>query len=72
MRVRHTGAGTVVQTRALPPGSYVVEASASNVGPFRPIGAVRASGFGIREIRLPANETRYVRLRAVADPPARP
>ena len=71
IRLAHTAAGTIARTRALPPGTYVVEAATSAVGPFRPVGTVRASGFGIREIRLPPNETRFVRLRAVADAPSR-
>ena len=71
MRVSKSSAGTVVLTRALPPGSYVVESSASAMGPFRPIGLLRATGFGVREIRVPSNETRFVRLRKAPDAPAR-
>jgi len=70
VRVARTASGTVVSTRALPPGTYVVEAARSSVGPFRPIGVMRAVGFGVREIRLPANETRFVRLRSAAEAPA--
>lgn len=71
MRVTSSAAGTIVRTRALPPGNYVVEAATSAIGPFRPIGALRANGFGIREIRLPANETRFVRLRSAPESPPR-
>ncbi len=70
-RVTHTANATLVQTRALPPGNYVVEAARSSIGPFRPIATLRASGFGVREIRLPAREKRFLRLRAVAEPQAR-
>ena len=70
MRVTRSAAGSVVLTRALLPGNYIVEASTSAMGPFRPIGTLRANGFGIREIRLPASETRFVRLRAAPEAPA--
>jgi hypothetical protein len=70
-RVVHTASATLVQTRALPPGNYVVEAAPSSIGPFRPIATLRANGFGVREIRLPARETRFLRLRVLAAPKAR-
>lgn len=70
-RVTHTASATLVQTRALPPGNYVVEAAQSSIGPFRPIATLRASGFGVREIRLPTRETRFLRIRAIAESQAR-
>ena len=70
-RILHSASATLVQTRALPPGNYVVEAAQSSVGPFRPIATLRANGFGVREIRLPAKETRFLRLRALSAPKAR-
>jgi uncharacterized protein (TIGR03790 family) len=70
-RVVRSSAGTVVLTRALLPGDYFVESSASAIGPFKPIGALRATGFAVREIRLPAGETRFVRLRRAPDAPSR-
>jgi len=66
VRVQHGAGGTVVRTRALPPGNYAVEAATSSMGPFKPIGVVRALGFGVREIRVPAGETRFLRVRALA------
>src|SRR5439155_15366175 len=36
MRITRSAAGTVVLTRALPPGNYIVEAATSSIGPFRP------------------------------------
>jgi uncharacterized protein (TIGR03790 family) len=66
VRVRRSVAGTVVATRALPPGNYVLEAGRSSVGPFRPVRAVRLLGFGVRELTLPAGDTRWFRLRAIA------
>ena len=42
------------------------------MGPFRAVGVVRATGFGVREIRVPAGETRFLRVRALADAPAQP
>ena len=70
VRVQHGAGGTVVRTRALLPGNYAVEAATSSMGPFKPIGVVRATGFGVREIRVPAGETRFLRVRALAEPPA--
>ncbi len=69
VRLSRSGTSTVIQTRALPPGNYIVEASRSSFGPFQAIGAVRADGFGIRKITLPAADTRYFRLRNVPEPP---
>jgi len=57
----------VVRTRALPPGSYALEAATSTMGPFKPIGVVRATGFGVREFRVPSGETRFLRVRALAE-----
>ena len=71
VRVSRSAAGTVISTRALPPGNYLLEAGRSSVGPFQPIRAVRMVGFGVRQLTLPAADTRYFRLRPVA-PPARP
>jgi len=71
VRIARSSRSTVVQTRALAPGNYFVEASSSAVGPFRPVGTLRVNGFGIREIRLPGNETRFVRLRSAPEAPPR-
>ena len=68
VRISRVGAGTVIQTRALPPGNYLVEAAPSSFGPFKAIGALRANGFGIRKITLPAGDLRYFRLRAAPEP----
>jgi hypothetical protein len=70
-RVLRTASATLIRTRALPPGNYVVEAAQSSIGPFRPIATLRANGFGVREIRLPAGETRFLRLRTLSAPNAR-
>ena len=69
VRVSRTASSTVIETRALPPGNYFVEASKSSFGPYQAIGGVRAVGFGIRKITLPAGDTRYFRLRAVPEAP---
>ena len=37
VRVARSAAGTVISTRALPPGDYLLEAGRSSVGPFQPI-----------------------------------
>ena len=71
VRVSRSAAGTVISTRALPPGNYVLEAGRSSVGPFQPIRTVQVVGFGMRQLTLPAADTRYFRLREIA-PPARP
>jgi uncharacterized protein (TIGR03790 family) len=70
VRMQRGAGGTVVRTRALLPGNYAVEAATSSMGPFKPIGVVRATGFGVREIRVPAGETRFLRVRALAEPQA--
>ena len=72
VRVQHGAGGTVVRTRALPPGNYAVEAATSSMGPFKPIGIFRAVGFGVREFRLPAGDSRYLRVRALVEPQAQP
>ena len=71
VRVGRSAAGTVISTRALPPGDYLLEAGRSNVGPFQPVRAIRVVGFGVRELTLPATDKRYFRLRPLA-PAARP
>jgi hypothetical protein len=71
VRVSHSAAGTVISTRALPPGNYLFEASRSTIGPFQPIRAVRIAGFGVRQLTLPAGDNRYFRVRSVP-PLARP
>ena len=71
VRVGRSAAGTVISTRALPPGDYLLEAGRSSVGPFQPVRAIRVAGFGVRELTLPATDKRYFRLRPLA-PPARP
>ncbi|MEO8082015.1 MAG: TIGR03790 family protein [Caldimonas sp.] len=69
VRVTRSAAGTVVETRALPPGSYLLETARSSMGPFRPVGPrVNVAGFGVRRITLPASGAEYYRLRAVAEP----
>ena len=70
VRVSRSAAGTVISTRALPPGNYFFEAARSSIGPFQAIRAVRIAGFGVRQLTLPAGDTRYFRLRSVP-PPAR-
>ena len=71
VRILHGAGSTVVRTRALLPGAYAVEAATSSMGPFKPLGVVRAAGFGVREIRVPAGETRFLRVRALPEAPAR-
>jgi len=71
VRVSRSAAGTVISTRALAPGNYLLEAGRSSVGPFKPIRTVQVVGFGMRQLTLPAADPRYFRLREIA-PPARP
>lgn len=68
VRISTSGAGTVVATRGLPPGNYFLEASRSAMGPFQPIRAIRIAGFGVRQITLPAADSRYFRLRSAPAP----
>jgi len=73
VRVTATASGTVVTTRALAAGNYVLEAAASRIGPYKPVRLVRVAGFGVRQMRLPAGDPRFFRLRSVAiEPAARP
>jgi len=71
VRVSQSAAGTVISTRALPPGNYFFEAARSSVGPFQVIRGVRITGFGVRQLTLPAGDTRFFRVRGVP-PPASP
>jgi len=68
VRVSQTSAGTVISTRALPPGNYILEAARSSIGPFQAIRGVRIAGFGVRQLTLPTGDTRYFRLRNVPQP----
>ena len=68
IRVSRVGSTTVMRTRTLQPGRYRVEAAASQVGPYRPIGVLTASGFGVREMKLPDGEARFFRLSLMPDP----
>lgn len=68
VRVSRSAAGTVISTRALLPGNYLLEASRSSIGPFEPIRAVRMLGFGVRQLTLPAADSRYFRLRRIPPP----
>jgi uncharacterized protein (TIGR03790 family) len=69
VRVSHAGGATVLRTRAVPPGNYFVEAARSNFGPFQSIGVLKANGFGVRQINLPAQDPRFFRLRLVPEAP---
>jgi uncharacterized protein (TIGR03790 family) len=68
VRVRRAATGTVISTRALPPGDYLLEAGRSSVGPFQPVRAIRILGFGVREVTLQTADKRYFRLRPLATP----
>ena len=72
VRVSQSAAGTVIATRALAPGDYVLEASRSSIGPFQPLRVIRMAGFGVRQLTLPAGDTRYFRLRSVPRPAKEP
>lgn len=63
------GTTTVMKTRMLQPGRYIVESAPRQIGPFRPMGVLTASGFGVREMKLPDGEARYFRLRLAPDAP---
>jgi uncharacterized protein (TIGR03790 family) len=65
VRVLQTDTGTVIQTRAIAPGNYLLQAARSSIGPFQTVGTVTAPTFGIRQLMLPAGDNRYFRLRAV-------
>ena len=69
IRLSRVGTTTVMKTRMLQPGRYIVESAPRQIGPFRPIGVLTASGFGVREMKLPDGEARYFRLRLAPDAP---
>ncbi len=62
VRSAPSAAGTVIETRALPPGNYLLQSSRSSVGPFQAIGLLRAVGFGVRRLTLPDGPARFFRL----------
>ena len=72
VRVTRSGNTTIVRTRALWPGRYVVEGSRSQMGPFQPVGPLNASAFGIVEMKVQEGNARYFRLRALAEAPKDP
>ena len=69
VRIGRVGTTTVMKTRSLQPGRYIVETAPSQIGPFRPTGVLTAAGFGVREMKLPDGESRYFRLRLAPDAP---
>ncbi len=69
VHVSRVGTTTILKTRALQPGRYFVEAARSQIGPFQSIGLLTASGFGVREMKMPDGDARYFRLRLAPDPP---
>ncbi len=69
IHISRVGAVTVMRTRSLQPGRYIVETASSQIGPFKPSGVLTASGFGVREMKLPDAEARYFRLRLAPDAP---
>jgi len=70
VRVSQSAGGTVISTRALPPGNYFFEAARSSVGPFQVIRGVRITGFGVRQLTLPAGDPRFFRVRSAPPPPS--
>ena len=68
VRVVRSGAGWRVAVRALAPGRYVIEQARSGVGPFRAVAGVEFAGLGVRDVTLPAEVGRVVRLRRVQPP----
>ena len=69
VHVSRVGATTIMKTRSLQPGRYIVETAPSQIGPFKPGGVLTASGFGVRELKLPDGEARFFRLRLAPDAP---
>ena len=61
-RVERAGDGWRVRVRALRPGRYLVQQARSGVGPYRSVGRLEVVGTGVRELRLPADADRVVRL----------
>ena len=61
-RIERDGDGWRVRVRALRPGRYLVQQARSGVGPFRDVGRLDVVGAGVRELKVPADANRVVRL----------
>jgi uncharacterized protein (TIGR03790 family) len=66
-RVSRVGNTTILRTRALWPGRYLVEGARSQVGPFQSVGLLAASTFGVTEMKVQETNARFFRLRPVPD-----
>jgi uncharacterized protein (TIGR03790 family) len=69
IRVSHAGNTTVVRTRTLWPGRYIVEGARSQIGPFQPVGLLTASAFGVTEMKVQEGTARYFRVRPAPEAP---
>jgi uncharacterized protein (TIGR03790 family) len=69
LRLARVGDTTVVRTRSLWPGRYVVDAARSQVGPFQPVGLLTASTFGVTEMKVQERNARFFRLRPAPEAP---
>jgi hypothetical protein len=71
VRLERDGRDLVLRTRTLRPGRYAVQAAPSDVGPYRIVGELVVAGFGVQELRLPAESTGVYRLLPLTPPPRR-
>lgn len=65
VRVARSGAGYMVQTRLLRPGTYLLQAAPGRIGPFRTVGTLTVPAYGVRELRLPAGTSNFYRVQPV-------
>ena len=66
-RVAVSANATAISTHAVLPGNYLLEAATAQIGPYRPIRAVRVDGFGVRQLTLPRGDRRFFRLRSLPE-----
>jgi uncharacterized protein (TIGR03790 family) len=62
VRSQVSGAYVDVQTRAVRPGRYLLQAADRGIGPFRTLSVVEVGVYGVRQLRLPARPRRAYRL----------
>ena len=69
IRISRVGNMTVLRTRSLWPGRYIVEGARGPVGPFQAVGLLTASTFGQTEMKLQEGNAKYFRLRPAPEAP---
>lgn len=65
VRFSRKGRRQLVQTHLLRPGTYLLQASAHSVGPFRTVGRLQVRGYGAYDLGMPADERVFYRVLGV-------